>query len=136
LHRENLALPKLLKHIGRFFCMLLVLQIFILTAHADDIDDDEFTIEQGVTVISAPNHHTEFFTDQIVHPRKDTHVHQEHHNKKYQIGKHISVQSIVTKTPEFHFHSFYESIVHTPSVPKNYRYTFFREINPPPPKFC
>lgn len=130
-------MSKLLKHIGRFFCLLLVLQVFILTAHADDMDDDEFVIEQGITVISAPNHNNALMMDQsMIHRHKETRILPDHHNKKYQIGKHISVQTVVTRTPDIHFHSFYESIVHTPSVPEDYRYIFFREINPPPPKFC
>ncbi|PZF73957.1 hypothetical protein DN068_06350 [Taibaiella soli] len=117
--------------------MLLVLQVFILTAHADDVDEDEFAIEQGITVISSQNHHGAFMMDQsIIHQQKKTQILPEHRSKRYQVGKHISVQSVVTKAPDINFHSFYESIVHTPSVPKNYRYTFFREINPPPPKFC
>lgn len=61
----------------------------------------------------------------------------EHHNtgKRTNIPKHISFEVLLPAVSNYVYHEI-ESIVHECALPDCYKYLFYREINPPPPKFC
>jgi len=116
------------------------MHIFVVGVQANDVDgdadDNTFDLELGATSFSqAPGYHD--FQALQTQQEKVTHSFSEnHHNKKYQPGRHISVQLFLSfseyKQPLY----IYPVLQHTPAVFPAYRYLYFREINPPPPKSC
>lgn len=58
------------------------------------------------------------------------------HSKKYRGGKHNPSPAFFNAPLNSGAFVVYPNLVLTPSVPVQYRYIFYREINPPPPKVC
>lgn len=111
------------------------MHIFVVGAHAEDAADEGFDLELGYTTINTPDSYTE--ADMPQHQEKPVRILSEHHHsKKYQTGKHISVQLYLKLEPVRSLLSVHEPVAHTPAMYPAYRYLYFREINPPPPKNC
>ncbi len=55
--------------------------------------------------------------------------------RKTNLPKHISFEVIMPVEKGYHFHE-NMNVVNTYSLPDDYSYLFYEEINPPPPKCC
>jgi hypothetical protein len=114
------------------------MHVFVLGVQANDADDD-FDLELGYTTINQVNDQAAGYNDagrQEQQQKTPVLFSDHHHSKKYQIGKHISVQLFLSFTGYVPAPCFYTSITHIAAIYPAYRYLYFREINPPPPKAC
>jgi hypothetical protein len=115
------------------------MHVFVLGVQANDTDDD-FDLEPGYTTINQIDDQAAGYNDmnqqQQQQQKNPVLFSDHHHSKKYQPGKHISVQLFLGFSDYAPPPCFYTSITHTPAIYPAYRYLYFREINPPPPKAC
>jgi len=114
------------------------MNVFVLNVQADEADDNDmsFDVELGYTTITQQIGYTEAVSMQEHHEKKTQILPEHNHNKKLLAGKHISVQLfLIVSDFRQPFYTF-PVIIHTPAIPPAYRYLYFREINPPPPKSC
>lgn len=58
------------------------------------------------------------------------------HPRKMHVAKHITLKLAVPSMDEDYHINLLAAASFTPSLPDAYRFLFFREINPPPPKNC
>jgi len=134
------TVPSFLRNIIRIFCIVLCMHMFVVGVQANDVDDNAFDLELGYTAISQSIDHLPGITATDHQQPQQQNLSQlfsdHHHSKKYQAGKHISIQLFLGFSdyrPSFHLSPL---TIHTPAVCPAYRYLYFREINPPPPRYC
>ncbi len=131
--RATHKMPRYIKYISRLLGLFLTLNVFVLTVHADDMDDCDYDFDISLTQTVIHVHHKEI--KDLEHAPVQTHVSQDHkHPKKYQSVKHISFKVVVPVALKLQHPVVPDQAVRKPVIPKNYEYLFCREINPPPPK--
>ena len=62
-------------------------------------------------------------------------THQNSSNPKTNLSRHITYEVVLPHESGYHFNEI-SSVMYSCTLPENYSYLFFEEINPPPPKFC
>jgi hypothetical protein len=106
-------------------------------ARAEEMFFDPIDVTTGHAVFQQYHlHGTHELSANLQHKKESSFLSDHKHGKKYRGGKHVS--------PDIYFSAFSnpalprvsQGIAFTPAIPKHYRYLFFREINPPPPKAC
>ena len=60
---------------------------------------------------------------------------QNNASRKTNVTKHISFEILLPHISGYYFETI-PSVVYTCSLPENYSFLFYEEINPPPPKSC
>jgi len=125
---------------NRICCLLFACCIFtcIVGTYNDADDLDSFDVELGDTYISSAHDANRFDRESYPLPtEKRHHVLPEHrHNKKYQNSKFHSFKTIVPETVQTHIVTYTEEPAAYATTHSVYKYLFFREINPPPPRHC
>lgn len=80
------------------------------------------------------------FTKAVKSTPKDASIqtlisHQEGANHKTNVSRHISYEVVLPNESGYHFNEICP-VLYACTLPENYSYLFFEEINPPPPKVC
>jgi len=122
-------MPKMIKYI--IGCCLL----FLLNtkAGAQEITFDLADINTAHASFAPSSHR--IHSNHAAYSKEDSRDHHKH-SKKYRSVKRIVLTIYVSPTINCAPVVTYKDLVFTPSLPDEYRYIFYREINPPPPKAC
>jgi hypothetical protein len=129
-------MPKAIINIIRGGCLFLVLHLFIISAHTEGIDTNSFDLEYGeVSVSQQPNHNYQSINE-ATHKRQESIATDQHHSKKSGHSKQIITHLAIIPKQVATIYTSIKTIVQTPTVPKTYKFLFYQEINPPPPKSC
>ena len=114
--------------------------MLILTAtcaRADEMVFDPIDVLTGNASFQQSNHHAPQHMGNATQRRKESSFFSDHKNgKKYRGGKHITFELFFSLPECPAIFLPYSDFVFRPVISKDYRYLFFREINPPPPKSC
>lgn len=123
----------LTKHIARIFCLLFALNVMALGVQAqDDGDDDGFSVELDLDQVNI--HATGYDSPYDMTSHKAVMFPEHKHSKKFQSVKHINFKVIVPQFVIPAIFQVYDVAVNTPVLPHQYKFLFYRKINPPPPK--
>ena len=125
------SMQKIFKYI--LGCVLLVLAFS--NARASEAGFDLIDINTGhVSFQQTRSHGCQQLSDRSQH--KNSPTADQKHSKKYRSGKHYSSTLFFSLSDDNSILIHYPDLAFTPSLPAQYRYIFYREINPPPPKSC
>ena len=116
--------------------MFMVLNLFVISVHGADTEDGAFDLSDYQASISNKNDYCRIQKGTYVHHKQEHILNTHHHGKKMKLAKHKTIHIYTTPVFEIQYASDYYHIRHTPSLPSVYRYLYFKEINPPPPKPC
>jgi hypothetical protein len=117
------------------FTVVLVLLVFVLSTQMER--DMDFTVKHRPPAISYISKSVRPSLAHLAHlPSKQKQENKHKHPRKMHVAKHISLKLAVPTTDASYHLNLLETIAFTPSLPDAYRFLFFREINPPPPKSC
>jgi len=110
--------------------IILLLCAYLFSNTPDSLSDMHFNLSHH-TVMAASS--DEACPDSMVPPTKISSKHDAHH--KWNVQKHISFYLLIpVKAVSFHFVPELAQIDHKYMLTEAYKYLYYEEINPPPPK--
>lgn len=119
-----------------FLGLYTVLALLCSGANAEDMLFDPIDVLTGHPVIQQGHHQYAAHTNAQDHKKDNCFSSDHKHSKKYNSGKHNSSEIYFHIPDDATMFLPSEAITLTPNIPTHYRYLFYREINPPPPRSC
>ncbi|OJW83460.1 MAG: hypothetical protein BGO69_08275 [Bacteroidetes bacterium 46-16] len=127
-------MPTIFKY---FFGLYCIIALAGTRAGAQEMLFDPIDVLTGHAVIEQYHHHGGQHLNSSSDHKKNNFSSSDHrHNKKYNNGRHISLDLYFDFENNSRVFIPSEAIALTPLISPHYRYLFYREINPPPPKSC
>ena len=117
-------------YIIQFLFMIALICGYFLGDHPDSLSEMHFDSTTPLTLNKAGNQQENFSSFLISNTENDIST------SELQVYKHINFELAIIiklKDPDF---IYYPNVSHTIQYQHGYEYLYFKEINPPPPKFC
>ena len=127
-------MKKIIRYVIGLCCVLLLAHT---CARAEEMIFDPIDVLTGHPVFER-SHHNEWHhaAGAARHEKENSCASDHKQGKKYRNVKHISFELYFSTADVAQIFTPDASLVFTPTIPKHYRYLFFEEINPPPPRCC